>query len=55
MTPQMIFAFSYVLCAATQGMSIALEGKTGKVLRNISFILGGIAICSYVIFIKNIL
>jgi len=55
MTPQMIFALAYVPCVVTQGMSIALGEKTGKVLRNISFILGGIAICSYVIFIKNIL
>jgi hypothetical protein len=55
MTPQMIFALAYVPCVVTQGMSIALGGKTGKVLRNISFILGGIVICSYIIFIRNLI
>ena len=55
MTPQMFFVVSYVPCVAFYGMSFAIKGKASRLLRKISFIFGGLTICSYIMFIKNIL
>jgi len=54
MIPQMFFALAYVPCVVFLGMSIAIGGKIGKMLKNISFVFGGIAICSYIIIARNI-
>jgi len=55
MTPQMFFALSYVPCVACVGMAHAFGGFIGKILTVLSFIFGGIALCSYVVFLLVIL
>jgi hypothetical protein len=54
MSPQMFFALTYVPCVIFLGMSIVMGGKIGKIFRNISFVFGGMAMFSYIIFVKNI-
>ena len=55
MIPQIYFAATYVPFVALQGMSVVMGGKTGKMLRNVSFLFGLTAIFSYVMFIEKIL
>ena len=52
MTPQMVFAFTYAPCVVFVGMSVAFEGKAGKFFKVMSFLFGGAAVLSYIIFIK---
>ncbi len=54
MTPQIYFAATYVPFLALQGMSVVKGGKTGKMLRNVSYLFGLAAIFSYVMFIEKI-
>jgi len=55
MIPQIYFAATYVPFVALQGMSIVMEGKTGKMLRNASYLFGLAAMFSYAMFIEKIL
>ena len=55
MTPQIYFAATYVPFVALQGMSIVKGGKTGKILKNVSYLFGLAAIFSYITFIERML
>ena len=55
MTPQIYFAATYVPFVALQGMSVVMRGKTGKMLRNVSYLFSLAAIFSYAMFIEKIL
>ena len=48
----MFFAFTYAPCVVFVGMSVAFEGKVGKFFKGMSFLFGGAAVLSYIIFIK---
>jgi hypothetical protein len=55
MIPQIYFAATYVPFVALQGMSVVKGGKTGKMLRNVSYLFALAAIFSYATFIEKIL
>ena len=55
MNPQIYFAATYVSFVALQGMSIVKGGRTGKILKNVSYLFGLAAIFSYAMFIEKIL
>jgi len=55
MTAKILFAFSFVSLLGLQGVSIALGGRIGKVSRKISYVFAIIAVCSYAIFLKDVL
>jgi len=55
MSAQMFFAFSYVPCVLFYGMYFAVKSKHSNLLRKLSFVFGGVAICSYVVFLMNFL
>tara|TARA_B100000959_G_C14651395_1_gene488511 strand:- start:324 stop:491 length:168 start_codon:yes stop_codon:yes gene_type:complete len=55
MTPQMIFALTYVPCVACVGMAYAFGGSIEKFFKIISFIFGGVALCSYSVFLLIII
>tara|TARA_B100001996_G_scaffold333631_1_gene283339 strand:- start:1161 stop:1328 length:168 start_codon:yes stop_codon:yes gene_type:complete len=55
MTAKILFAFSFVSLVGLQGVSIALGGRIGKVSRKISYMFAIIAVCSYAIFLKDVL
>jgi len=55
MTAKILFAFSFVSLLGLQGVSIALGGRIGKVSRKISYMFAIIAVCSYAIFLKDVL
>ena len=54
MTPQIYFAATYVPFVVLQGISVVKGGKTGKMLRNVSYLFCLAAIFSYVTFIEKI-
>jgi len=55
MTTQMFFAISYVLLVALQGMSLASRGELGKLYSRLSLFFGGITVCSYLVFLSEII
>jgi len=55
MTAKILFAFSFVSLVGLQGISIALGGQIGKVSRKISYLFAVIAVCSYAIFLKDVI
>tara|TARA_B100000929_G_scaffold273659_1_gene246214 strand:+ start:352 stop:519 length:168 start_codon:yes stop_codon:yes gene_type:complete len=55
MTAKILFAFSFVSLVGLQGVSIALGGKIGKVLGRFSYLFAVIAVCSYVVFLKDLI
>ena len=55
MTPQMIFAFTYVPCVACVGISFAFGGSIGKFFKKVAYIFGVIALCSYSAFLLTIM
>tara|TARA_B100000929_G_C15468519_1_gene407035 strand:- start:316 stop:483 length:168 start_codon:yes stop_codon:yes gene_type:complete len=55
MTAKILFAFSFVALVGLQGVSLALNGRTGKVLGRVSYLFAVIAICSYAVFIKDVI
>ena len=55
MTAKILFAFSFVSLVGLQGVSLALGGRIGKVSRKISYMFAIIAVCSYAIFLKDVL
>ena len=55
MNPQMIFAITYVPLVALQGMSLAAGGNTGKIYGRLSLFFGVLTICSYMVFLSEIL
>jgi len=55
MAAKILFAFSFVSLVGLQGVCIALGGKIGKVSRKISYLFAVTAVCSYAIFLKDII
>jgi len=54
MTAKILFAFSFVSLLGLQGVSVALGGKIGKVSRKISYLFAVTAVCSYAMFLKEL-
>ena len=54
MAAKILFAFSFVSLLGLQGVSVALGGKIGKVSRKISYLFAVTAVCSYAMFLKEL-
>jgi len=55
MSPQMFFAISYVPLVILQGMSLALGKNVAKLYGRISLFFGASTLCSYLVFLSEIL
>ena len=55
MIAKILFAFSFVSLVGLQGVSLALGGKIGRISRRVSYLFAVVAVCSYAIFIKDVI